>query len=308
VLRMPTGRAPWRARGQALVKHLERQAPCLYLPGDEWAHWRICPRLSDQIGVIGRADSLDPQDLQRAAILGRYANAVVAGSPAIADALIEIDATLLPRLVTIPLPVDVPDRLLERPRASDAPLKVACYEGSGVFDQSTGSLSRIMDALVAAHIPVEMTSVADEGLAPLGRNDVLLIATDFKDVRVWVLEAMGRGCVPVVAGGNRAAADLLEDGENGYLVPDGDVGTFAERLGALQKHEALRRALATKAFETVDRGAYRGDDMVTSYLLLFERVLRDIESGRYRRPTADVPWDAATPSTPRERERGQLQK
>jgi len=100
--------------------------------------------------------------------------------------------------------------------------------------------------------------------------------------RMRLLEAMGRGCVPVVARGNGALGEFVKDGENGYVLPDGDIRGFAARLRILQGNPTLRRSVSikafifAKAFETVDV-------FVGSYSMLFERVLRDIELGLHRR-------------------------
>jgi glycosyltransferase involved in cell wall biosynthesis len=66
------------------------------------------------------------------------------------------------------------------------------------------------------------------------------------------LEAMACGAVPVATncGGTE---DIIEDGENGFLVEIGNVEQIAERVGLLLSDEALRQRMRSKGQITVDR-------------------------------------------------------
>jgi glycosyltransferase involved in cell wall biosynthesis len=67
-----------------------------------------------------------------------------------------------------------------------------------------------------------------------------------------VAEAMASG-VPVIVTDNTGAADLVEDGVNGYVVPIADVRALQERLEHLHRHPELLPAMGAKARETVQR-------------------------------------------------------
>jgi glycosyltransferase involved in cell wall biosynthesis len=53
-----------------------------------------------------------------------------------------------------------------------------------------------------------------------------------------------------------AAADLLRDGENGFLVPAGDVGAAADALSRLAADEGLRKATGARSRELVRGWGY----------------------------------------------------
>lgn len=61
-----------------------------------------------------------------------------------------------------------------------------------------------------------------------------------------IIEALACG-VPVVAFRAGGMPDLIVDGENGFLVDSGDVGAFADRVGALCSDAALQRRMAAAA-------------------------------------------------------------
>jgi glycosyltransferase involved in cell wall biosynthesis len=64
------------------------------------------------------------------------------------------------------------------------------------------------------------------------------------------LWSMSAGAVPVVEAID-AAADIVEDGVDGMIVPPGDVNAAADRLGRLHDEPTLRRTLGARARSTV---------------------------------------------------------
>jgi glycosyltransferase involved in cell wall biosynthesis len=285
VLRTPIGKVPWRPRYRALADYLESQSPCLYLPSDEWLHRSVCPLLSDRIGVIDRIDDADPQHLERAAQMGAHCNAIVAGSLAIAERLIEANPGLSSRVVAIPLPMDVPKRLPDRPLVWDAPLRVAHWKAAGPT-AGAATLDRIAAALMDHGLPIEWIAVEEgDGSIIFEQADVCVVLSEYRIDRMRLLEAMERGCIPVVARGSGILAEFVNDCENGYVQPDDDVRGFAARLRALQGNPALRRVISIKAFASAE-ALKTVDVFVASYSMLFERVLRDIDMGVHRRSPA----------------------
>lgn len=138
------------------------------------------------------------------------------------------------------------------------------------------------------------------------QSDVFILTSDYEGLPLSLLEAMGRGCVPVVTDIRSGIPELVRDGVNGYRVPVGDIQAFAERLSSLQRQPALRRQLASQAHQTIRTEGYDVERMVERYLMLFERVLREAETGVYRRPRgkilpppslqAEASWVASLPA------------
>ncbi|MGO4120505.1 glycosyltransferase [Arthrobacter sp. YAF16] len=68
-----------------------------------------------------------------------------------------------------------------------------------------------------------------------------------------ILEALTRGC-PVLAFDVRyGPSDMIEDGGNGYLIPDGGVGEMASRLGDLLTDDALAERLSKQAVSSAEK-------------------------------------------------------
>ncbi|MGH7449865.1 MAG: glycosyltransferase [bacterium] len=117
-----------RNRWLATIRYLEEQAPCIYIPNYDWYHSCVSPRLSNRVGIVGVVHSDDPVHYEHVKRLGRYWNAIVAVSPAIAAEITTLSSTLAQRLVTLLHGIVVPNRLPEKRHDLNQPLRVV-YAG-----------------------------------------------------------------------------------------------------------------------------------------------------------------------------------
>jgi glycosyltransferase involved in cell wall biosynthesis len=100
----------------------------------------------------------------------------------------------------------------------------------------------------AIHVrPVEIRKV---GFAEVYGSCSVLVHPSLSDGFGYVVaEAMACG-VPVIVTTATGAADLVRDGENGYLVPPGDAAAIRDRLDHLSKSPGLLRQMGQKARES----------------------------------------------------------
>jgi glycosyltransferase involved in cell wall biosynthesis len=82
-------------------------------------------------------------------------------------------------------------------------------------------------------------------LALMPQFDVLVLPTLCDSFGVVILEALQRG-VPVIATANAGAADLVQEGENGWIVPAGDADALMRRLAWCEQHVASVRAMRVR--------------------------------------------------------------
>lgn len=83
-----------------------------------------------------------------------------------------------------------------------------------------------------------------------------------------IVEAMYCG-IPVIASENRGHSTIIRDGENGYLVEQGDVDTFADRILELVNDSAKRQRFVETANK--EKSKYSSENITTR---LFE-ILRN---------------------------------
>ncbi len=133
------------------------------------------------------------------------------------------------------------------------------------------SISRYLSEQQAGNpkIQVRPVSIREVGNAEVyGTANVFVLPSLSDGFGYVVAEAMACG-LPVIVTKNTGAADLVRDGENGYIVPPGDVDALVDRLSHLAAHPALVRAMGDKARQDVaalsfDRFRANYNEMIAS--------------------------------------------
>ena len=317
VKKLPVSRRmAWPKRWERLRAYLENNAPCIYIPNYDWRHSCISPTLSQNIGIVGIVHSDDPVHYEHVTRLGRYWNAIVAVSGAIAQRVVDLDPSLAARVVTIPYGVEVPTRLPERTPAPNGALRIV-YAGRLVQAQKRVlDIPKIFGLLVSHGVPVELTIIGagqeqdalksacepwirtgqvhflgslpnQDVLGVFAKSDVLLLTSEFEGLPVSLLEAMAQGCVPVVTDIPSGIPEVVRQNETGYRIPVGDIRGFAECLARLHAAPSLRQALSAATYKTI-RDGYSTEDMVEAYMSLFDRVLVEAELREFQRPVGQI--------------------
>lgn len=322
---IPVGRTEnWGRHWGGMVRYLEESAPCIYVPNSDWRHSLVSSQLGDDVVVVGIVHSDDPMHYDHVRRVGRYWNAVVAVSDAVARKTVELCPDLASRITTIPIGVRIPASRPPRPPASDR-LRVIYH---GILKQHQ---KRVLDfpcivrATLDLGVPIELTIVGagpdetalrraaeslvlqgairflgvaspDDMPAILEAHDVYLLTSEFEGMPNALIEAMGHGLVPVVSRTTSGIPELVRDGRNGFMVPIGDAGAYADRLRTLWRRPRRRRRMAARAYRTVSKGNFGVEDMVTSYLDVFDCAWNDASARRFvrqRGPLSPLPAEVA---------------
>jgi glycosyltransferase involved in cell wall biosynthesis len=104
----------------------------------------------------------------------------------------------------------------------------------------------------------------------LSALDVGASCSDRESTSMFALESIAHG-VPLVCTRVGGAAEILEDGVSGYLVPTRDSDALAERILSLLRDPERRRQFAHRAAESIDR--FSPERVVSRYLELYRRLL-----------------------------------
>ncbi len=143
--------------------------------------------------------------------------------------------------------------LLEALRRNPAPFTLDVV-GSLTFDRRYAAAMQRFCALhgltrrVRFHGPLDEARLAEL----LRRAQVLVVPSAYEGFGIVYLEGMGFG-LPAIGTTAGAAAEIIADGETGYLVPPGQAGLLAERLSALAADRGLLARLALNALERYRR-------------------------------------------------------
>ena len=307
-----------REHWAAIIRHLEWQAPCVVLATfDDFAN-AVVPALSDQVGVVGWLQSDEDHYYESAYRLGRYWNAIAGVSQRIVEEVVRLnpsfgDRTHLIHNTTVGngdilrqrIPDAGPDlrlvyvgRLIQyQKRILDVIPLVQRLEDLGVnyhltligacpdHDIESQLRKTLAGALAAGRVRLTGPLNRERIFEQLREHNVFLLLSDFEGLPVSLIEAMACGCIPAVAYSDSGIPDVLGTDDSGLVFDSRDYGVWATALDALVRDPARVAAMSERARRTViDR--FTADVMADRFEDLLSTVLRQIDSGTWRRPPA----------------------
>lgn len=112
----------------------------------------------------------------------------------------------------------------------------------------------LAEKVAAANLDVSFLGFVDdsEKARLMAEADVFVFPSRQEGYGMALCEAMTEG-LPVVCFDNSAMPYTVVDGENGFLVPDGDAGSFADAVARIVTDRAVRRRLSQGALDTASR-------------------------------------------------------
>ncbi|MBX3405189.1 MAG: glycosyltransferase [Phycisphaeraceae bacterium] len=103
--------------------------------------------------------------------------------------------------------------------------------------------------------------------------DACLLVSAYEGTSVVMLEAMGRGVVPVVTAVRSGVGEWVRDGENGVVVPIGAMADMAARIGRLHADRALLDRLGRAAWQTIRDSGLSIAATAAAYARTFDAAL-----------------------------------
>ena len=101
-------------------------------------------------------------------------------------------------------------------------------------------------------------------------SSIFVLSSRFEGFGLVLLEAMQAGLPCVTFDCPFGPSDVVADGESGFVVADGDMQQFAERLCVLIENEALRQRYAKAAI--LRARLFHVDTVMEQWRLLFQRL------------------------------------
>lgn len=135
-----------------------------------------------------------------------------------------------------------------------------------------GGRVRLIDAIPPEAMPAEWRA-----------RDVFLQASEYEGTSNSMLESMAEGAVPIVTDASSGIRSVIADGENGYIVPVGDMAAMADRIALLAREPARLEAMGRAAH------AKAGEYSMERYAEKFARMLDRALEEPVRRWTRDEP-------------------
>ncbi len=302
---------------EALISDVQRTKPSILFLAYDFIGNCVVPALGDDIGVVSWVQADDGDYYEQAYRLGRYCNAVVCVSSHIRDTVTAHNPAIGERAHVIHnSSVSRDDVLRRRPKAT-SPMRLI-YTGRLVQYQKRVldyvELARALDrtgvpyelSLIGSFVDREGSQAKFEGkarehladgrirlpgrmsraqiLKELSAHAFFVLLSDFEGLPLALVEAMARGCVPVVAESESGIPELVTDGRDGLLLSGRDYDRWAELLVALWEDRSKLADMSRLARETV-RERFTVESIGNQFDELFRAVVTEIAAG-YQRPPA----------------------
>ena len=104
------------------------------------------------------------------------------------------------------------------------------------------------------------------------KSSMIVMTSHYEGFGMVLVEAMLCG-VPAIAFNCKCGPkDIIDDGRNGLLVPEGDVPALADAMKKLMRDEALRQKMGAEALKIRDK--YSEERVMDSWVRLFEGLVK----------------------------------
>jgi glycosyltransferase involved in cell wall biosynthesis len=106
----------------------------------------------------------------------------------------------------------------------------------------------------------------------LSKSSIAVFSSIYEGFLMAIVEAESAGLPVVSFDAPCGPKDIIRDGEDGFLVKNGDIESLGERLLTLMQDDGLRKEMGAKAFENSKR--FTPEVIMPQWLSLFETILK----------------------------------
>ena len=113
----------------------------------------------------------------------------------------------------------------------------------------------------------------ESALLEVAKSQVFLLTSRFEGMPNALMEAMACGVPSISTDCDMGPAELISDGENGYLVPVDDVDAITQKLELLIDDERLRKQISNNSRKIVEEHSVQ--KIYREYLDYFLRIVNN---------------------------------
>jgi glycosyltransferase involved in cell wall biosynthesis len=296
-----TGGGEIRKRQSMFIERVRNLSPCIYLPTFDFDMLHAVPALPPEVAAVMVVHSDEPVYYETAARINHHLNAIVGVSDFITNKLKSLLKNSADRIHRIYYGVDQPGRPTLSGSDPARPLEIVYCGRLAYYQKRIQDIAEIIRQCHSQKLPVKFAiagagpdensffeSLAaplaggyvrrlgllsnQETLRLLSQADIVIMTSDFEGLPMVLLEAMARGCLPVATRTESGMSELIQDGENGYLLPVGDVAAFVATLKALVANPRHVLQLRQTAFERITTGGFTLERAAKDYSELFQSL------------------------------------
>lgn len=85
------------------------------------------------------------------------------------------------------------------------------------------------------------------------QSSIFLMTSRSEGWGLTLTEAMQYGCVPLAYDSYASVHDIINDGDNGFIITDSNINAYVDKVLYLMKHEKIRQEIAKRAVSSVHK-------------------------------------------------------
>jgi len=114
----------------------------------------------------------------------------------------------------------------------------------------------------------------EDALRYYRRSSIFMMTSRYEGWGLTLTESQQNGVVPIAFYSYASLPEIIDDGHNGFIVRDGDINAYYERLSWLMDHPDERKAMALEAISTSPR--FMAEVIGEKWLTLFSDTLKQL--------------------------------
>ena len=125
------------------------------------------------------------------------------------------------------------------------------------------------------HFPnVVFEGVQKELIPCYSKASIFMMTSAHEGFGITLTEAQQMGVVPMAFKSYASLTDIIMDGQNGYVITDGDTQAYAHQLAHLMRHTDLRVSMAQHGLKDCQRFASK--PITDKWFSLFQELMNHV--------------------------------
>lgn len=105
------------------------------------------------------------------------------------------------------------------------------------------------------------------------RASIMMMTSKYEGWPIALMEGLQMGVIPISYNSFESITDIINDGENGFIIPNNDKDCFVKKMKELMLNSKERQRMAEIAIASSQR--FNCDEVVKKYLNLFSELLKE---------------------------------
>ncbi len=123
----------------------------------------------------------------------------------------------------------------------------------------------------------------EEIMFELEKSHFFMLLSDFEGLPLALIEAMAKGCIPLVPKIRSGIPEIVEHEQNGIVFEGRDYRQWAQSIKELVSDKKRLLAMSKAASQTIHK-RYTIETIGEEWDKLFHKILTEIKQGEYKRP------------------------